>query len=457
MTDAERYAAWLATPPARICEESPRRGLKSLPELEIQARWFSGEFGKKFASLAGDAIEVVQYGVWNREAGPDFSEAAVSVNGAPPVRGCIELDPDVRDWERHGHAANAAYNGVLLHVFWSAGKSEFFTRTNSGRAVPQVQLDLAQIDRAPLNPVPCAKAGRCSAPLAAMQPTEVAALLAASAHYRLQRKARRIAQAAQCHGESEAIYQFVAETLGYKSNKLPFLLLAQRLPLGAARGRWQEFEAALFGVSGFLLETDLHSYEDAARSYLRELWDGWWPRRIDYGSLAIPSSLWQCGGVRPMNHPHRRVGALAEIGRRWPKTREVLEAADARAIKKYFAALSHPYWDCHYTLTSAAAKKRMALVGPERAAGILVNVVLPLALRDGPQNVDKLKSLPAPDCNLRVKTASLRLFAKEAKLVPLLKTAVNQQGLLQIYEDFCCQDVTDCLRCRLPEQLAQWS
>jgi hypothetical protein len=41
-------------------------------ELELQARWFTGDFGKHFVSTDGDKIEIVQFGVWNREAGPRF-------------------------------------------------------------------------------------------------------------------------------------------------------------------------------------------------------------------------------------------------------------------------------------------------------------------------------------------------------------------------------------------------
>lgn len=157
-----------------------------------------------------------------------------------------------------------------------------------------------------------------------------------------------------------------------------------------------------------------------------------------------------------MNHPQRRVGALAEIARRWPKVRDVMRSVDPVTIRHFFATISHEYWDFHYTLTSQTSRSRMALIGPERVNGILMNVVLPMALRESPSNFEKLHALAAPDFNLRVKTASLRLFGTEARRVPLLKTALYQQGLLQIYDDFCCQDVSDCAQCALPEQLEQW-
>ena len=157
-----------------------------------------------------------------------------------------------------------------------------------------------------------------------------------------------------------------------------------------------------------------------------------------------------------MNHPHRRVGALAELARRWPSAREALLSADPTTLGRFFASLSHPYWSHHYTLAGAVSHRPMALVGPERAAGILVNVALPWALREKAVGLEKLQSIPAPDFNLRARTAALRLFGVDARKVPILKTAVAQQGLLQIYDDFCCQDVSDCLGCKLPEQLRQW-
>src|SRR5581483_3466586 len=37
-------------------------------ELELQAHWFAGDFGREFATTTGRAVRIVQFGVWNREA-----------------------------------------------------------------------------------------------------------------------------------------------------------------------------------------------------------------------------------------------------------------------------------------------------------------------------------------------------------------------------------------------------
>jgi len=92
-----RYAQMRDT--ARVHE----RALFVLPripsELELQARWFAGDFGRRFVSTNGDQIDIVQFGVWNRETGPDFRDAAVRINGGEAIHGSIEIDLLDRNWE----------------------------------------------------------------------------------------------------------------------------------------------------------------------------------------------------------------------------------------------------------------------------------------------------------------------------------------------------------------------
>jgi hypothetical protein len=65
--------------------------------------------------------------------------------------------------------------------------------------------------------------------------------------------------------------------------------------------------------------------------------------------------------------------------------------------------------------------------------------------------------LAAEQSNRRVEVAAARLFATDQRRIELLKSAAAQQGLLQIYEDFCMQDQSDCAACLFPRQVAHWS
>ena len=451
MEHAARYAALLAP---NLREEPLLHTPRQFTEMELQAHWFAGDFGRDFTGIGGDAVRVVQFGVWNREAGPDFAEAAVSINGGEPVRGSIELDPDARDWERHGHAQNADYDGVVLHVFTQRGEAEFFTRTSRHRLVPQVQIDLARLgDDAP-NPQPEAKPGRCIGPLRELPEEKVREVLLGAAQWRLQRKGAALARLGELHGADEALFQALAATLGYKNNKLPFTLLAQRLPLRLLRKG--DAGALLFGVAGFLSATDLGEFDAPTRSYLRGLWESWWPRRAEFERLALAPGAWRLAGQRPANHPQRRLAALAQIVRHWPKVRALAVGCEPDKIHEFFGKLTDEYWDTHYTVTSKPSAARMALVGESRVTEMLVNVFFPLAVAADEQRWIGYKNVPSALTNRRVEVAALRLFGDSPRKPGMLKNAALQQGLLQIYEDFCMRDASDCAQCRFPHQLERW-
>jgi hypothetical protein len=425
-------------------------------ELELQARWFAGDFGRRFRATSGEEVEIVQFGTWNREAGPDFQGAAIRVNGEVR-RGSIEFDLTDRSWESHRHSINGAYEDAVLHVFVNASEHTFFTRTHSNRNVLQVRVDAQALPDAFASNVPLARPGRCQAPLKDLAEERVLSVLDAASRFRLERKAARLRALAENHGREEALFQELATALGYKQNKLPFTLVAQRLPLATVRAEADRAEALLFGVAGFLHAPDLARYETDTRAYVRSLWDQWWSSRDAMERLVLPQKLWRLGGARPLNHPQRRLGALATLVREWNPLQRAFESSDAtREIRRLLLALTHPFWSHHYTLTSDAAPNEMALIGDTRIAEIMANVVFPWLSAQGVDAWSGYRKLPARLTNRRLETAVTRLFGDDPRQRTFVRTVVNQQGLLQIYEDFCLQDNSDCAHCPFPEQMRKW-
>jgi uncharacterized protein DUF2851 len=461
-TLAERYAQLRDVDRVRerVLFVSPR-----IPsELELQARWFAGDFGKHFISTAGAKIDIIQFGTWNREAGPDFCDAAIQINNGEPIRGCIEIDLLDRSWETHGHAANPAFESTVLHVFVERSDREFFTRTQSNRNVPQVCIDPAALPEAFNANLPLARPGRCQAPLKDLSEERVCSVLDAAAQFRLRKKANRIRNKIDTHGRDETLFQEIAGALGYKENKLPFTLLAQRLPLQFLREHARDCEALLFGGAGFLKKHDLDRYKKSARQYVRQLWDGWWPHRDELQRFILPANTWRLSSTRPLNHPHRRLAALAILARDWSRLQRASGKSSVAAANDLFQALEHPFWNFHYTLTATAAPKKMALIGESRVADILANVLFPFwvahnAETSTPSSThlwEEYAKLPAHLSNRRLETAATRLFGNDSRRQEFLKTVAHQQGLLQIYEDFCMQDNSDCAQCPFPEQMAKW-
>ncbi len=422
------------------------------PELELQSRWFAGEFGREFETVDGRRVEIVQFGHWNHAAGPDFSDAVVRIE-EEKHSGHIELDPDARDWEHHGHAENPVYDLVVLHLFVTAPEGpRFFTRTASHLEVPQVQLDL----KALTGPRPKffeaeARLGRCALPLGEMEVERVDRLLEAAAQFRLKLKARRFERVADIHGREEAYFQAFGEALGYANNKVPMRVLAQRLPVRDLLKKGEDAEALLFGAAGFLNQPTFEDAAPEAQPYLRNLWETWWKYR-DTFERALE---WKMGGSRPINHPQRRVGALAALARSWKSIRKKFSSP---GLEKVLADLEHPYWSTHYTLSSKSAKQPMALIGKARIADMLANFILPVLINgEHPELWSEYKKLRAELDNHKVRRAALRLFGDNPhRIEKFKKWLYQQQALLQIYDDFCLVDESDCEDCPFPEQLRQW-
>jgi hypothetical protein len=430
--------------------------LRTPNELELQARWFAGEFGKNFVGTSGDRIDVIQFGTWNREAGPDFKDAAVRVNGEEPRCGCIEIDLIDRNWETHGHSTNPAFDQTVLHVFVDKSDREFFTRTQSNRNVPQVRIDPATLPEAFSANIPLARPGRCQAPLKNLPEEQIRGVLDAAAQFRLEKKAARVRQKIENQGRDEALFQEIAAALGYKENKLPFTLIAQRVSLKLLRDETDDAEAILFGLAGFLETPDLAVYKKSSRNYVRELWDRWWPHRDAMRRLILSAKIWKVSSTRPTNHPQRRLAALAILAREWSGFRRSVTKHASKTIENFFDKLDHPFWRVRYTLTSDPAPEPFALIGKSRAAEILANVIFPLWRAEDRDVWAEYAKLSARLGNRRLETAAARLFGDDPRRRHFTKTIAHQQALLQIYEDFCLQDNSDCAHCPFPEQMKNW-
>lgn len=429
-------------------------------ELELQALWFAGGFGRDFTDTGGRPVRIVQFGEWNRSAGPDFLHAVVSI-GDRTIEGPLELDLRPADWEAHGHGADPAFSRTALHVVFSDAGPLSFTRTLEHRQVPRVLIPrqlLAEALQQPRSPIAIARPGRCVAPLAAMRAEDVASLLEEAARHRAALKAVRFLRAEDAHGRDQALYQAVAETLGYRANALPMRLLAQRLPLAVLHRPDSPEPAAalLFGAAGFLAP-DLHEKAPPdTRRQLQQLWESWWKARSRHeSSHRLP---WKATGQRPANHPHRRLAALAAVVRGWPAFRKLALARplSPRALIAHLAAVSDPFWTHRHTLSSAAQAQPIALFGRAQAIELLANHLYPLALHEDPHSFADYLRLTAGARNEKVRRCAIRLFGSEEKASPWLRRAAHHQALLQIYQDFCLEDLSDCSTCPFPEQLKQW-
>ena len=448
-------------------------------ERLVQCIWYDQRLqSDSLQTTDGRRLRVLSPGWWNLEAGPDFRHATVQIGNEPERTGDVEIHLRAEDWNHHGHERDRQFNDVILHVvLWEAG-SRHIPRTHAGQIIPQIVIQhhldspLEQLyDDIDLDSYPHNVGnhhGQCAHVLQALPAVSLAALLDAAGEERFAAKVRRFLRWIHRVGTEQAFYEGWMEALGYKANKTAFRTLAQRVPLSEINNRRPYLAPILFGVANFL-PTGVPSPRTAASAiFAKRLWNAWWKLRPDFEERILPSNAWRFHGVRPANHPHRRLGAAVALLKKHPKLMEkVVGAIESGGDPvTFFADIRDDYWSHHFTLGSTTQSRASELIGVSRAQEIVANIVLPFAAAYA-ENIGNLKlyeaaktgysRLPAAPSNSILRLAAGQLFENPPLARRSVKTTRQQQGLMQIFHDFCVNDKSGCHHCQFPDLVRRWA
>ncbi|MGE3308853.1 MAG: DUF2851 family protein [Limisphaerales bacterium] len=463
------YLGWRnSSEPQLQLKESLRQGTP--PERWLQEIWAHQRIRREhLATSTGEPVRILHPGFLNREAGPDFLKAVVQRGDSAPTTGDIEIDLRPSGWKSHGHFQNPAYANVVLHVTWDPPGPEPLLPTLVLQDVLDAPIEdlLDWVDGNVDLPSPWV-AGQCSAAIRSFPPEWIADLLHQAALVRLTTKARAFGARGRDAGWTQALREGVFRGLGYKHNAWPMQRLAEVIPHldpipSDTREPRDAWEARLLGLAGLLPP------EPKSGTRARLLWDLWWRERDSLQPLSLPPFLWRLHGVRPANHPQRRLAVAAAwiADPAWePRMNAWFEdlvaggpAADnpEATLNEALRPESHGFWRRHYTLSTRALPSPAPLLGSGRLNDLAVNAFLPWLWARADSVGDethrrKIESVflhwPPGEDNATLKLARARIFGTDN--LPVRKTAAVQQGLLQIVRDYCLHSDSICSGCALP-------
>jgi len=302
----------------------------------------------------------------------------------------------------------------------------------------------------------------CSRIISRWNPDTVFSLLCAAGKYRLEIKAERLANAASQKGEDQVLYEEIMSALGYKHNRLPFRQLAERVRVEVLREDSGLNPAAAYallaGVAGLLPAVTEVRWDDETCRFVRKLWNFWWKQQAKWAAQIMSAELWSLGNVRPQNHPRRRLMAAAVLfsGKKTlTKTMADLKTDTAKQwMEQILAILQKPgdnYWRRRLTIGRKPSATDIALVGRQRAAAIVSNVIIPLQIslhRPKLPADNLLKYLPVEENNATIRQSAFNLVGPDHN-PSLYRNGLSQQGLIQIFHDFCLGDRSSCAECGL--------
>lgn len=403
-------------------------------------------------TIDGKTVEVIDTGLHNSNAGPDFFNAKVKIDGTLWV-GNVEIHDRASHWFAHGHDKDSAYNNVVMHV---VGEADAIVTTADGKTIPQVVVSVPQhvadnyqeLLRTDSYP-PCYKI------VPELSALAIHSWMSALQTERLEQKTIAIEERVkQCGGAWEdAYFMTLARNYGFGINGDAFEQWARCIPLSAVgkhRDDLFQIEAIFLGQAGLL---DIDEIAEKYRS--KVMADEYFTRLInEYRYLAhkfsltpMDSKMWRFLRLRPQNFPHIRISQLATLyHERRTNLSMLAECQSLNDLRQMLTTHVSPYWETHYSFGSESSKSKKNL----SAASIdllIINTAIPMLFAYGrhlhkedlcDRAFDILDQLKAENNNI------VRMW-KECGME--VKTAGDSQALIQLKKEYC--DRRECLRCRI--------
>ena len=400
----------------------------------------------------GKLVEVIDPGLHNRNAGPDFFNAKVKIDGTLWV-GNVEIHDRSHDWYVHGHDHDSAYNNVVLHV---AGVVDDNVITSDGKFLPQLQLDvpkeindhykeLLETDQYP----PCYKI------IPDLTKLTIHSWMSALQTERLEQKTEAIkARVDRNNGSWEnGYFTTLARNYGFGINGDAFDMWANTLPLKAVdhhRDDVFQIEAIFMGQAGLLeLNTIPSQYQRDAlnEGYFAKLRNEYQYLAHKFSMKPMDATMWRFLRLRPQNFPHIRISQLANLYySRRAGLSSLVECTTIEQLKAVLATSVTPYWETHYTFGSTSCRNDKNL-SPASLNLLMINTAIPMLFAYGKHKSDEALCDRAFDLLEQLKAENNHITRLWQQCGLTAQNAGDSQALIQLKKEYC--DKKDCLRCRI--------
>ena len=396
----------------------------------------------------GCPVEIVKPGHLNTDAGPDFFNAQLRIDGML-WSGNVEIHIHASDWRRHNHHNDPSYDSCILHVVYVNDTS---TLRMDGTRIPAIELKnrfQAGLWDNYLKLIGTHGWVSCQQRLNEISDQTKNLVFDRMIAERMEEKCKMILISLKGNKDDweECFYQYLSRNFGFQLNAMPFEMLARSLPLKYIRkeGDFREnIEALLFGQAGMLNNSSEDEYEKKLAIIYSHL-------AKKYSLKNIPFSAWKFLRLRPVNFPAVRIAQLSAI--LWKSTYLFELFSEAGSLNKISAMLSakpSDYWNTHYHFGKAAGYKEKK-IGETSVNNILINTCIPFLYAFGKYNGNRQLSENAIVMLKELAAEENHLISKWKETGMKASSAYDSQALLQLKIVHCSEK--KCLTCIIGNQL----
>lgn len=397
---------------------------------------------KELKTTTGQQVEVIDTGLANTDAGPDFFNAKLKLDGVLWI-GNIEIHERSSDWFKHGHHADAGYNSVILHI---ASEIDMEISRSNGERIPQIQLicpeavrtnykELLETDSYP----PCYRI------IPSLPPFTAHSWMTALQMERFEQKATLLNERLKrCQGNWEdAFFITLARNFGFGLNGDAFETWAHRLPFRAVdkhRNDLFQIEAIFFGQAGILEDSDGDGY------YLR-LKKEYTYLQHKFGLIPMDASLWRFLRLRPANFPHIRIAQLACLYHRaYGLLSRIMETETLQGVRDILKGGTSEYWLTHYTFGGSSPSRPKTLSNTSLDL-LIINTVVTFLYAYGLHKGNRVLCARAGSFLEELKAENNYITRMWEQCGMKTSNAADSQALIQLKKEYC--DKKKCLYCRI--------
>ena len=421
-----------------------------MTEAFLQYVWQHKLLEGPLTTVDGLAVSVERAGELNRNAGPDFFDARIVVDGVLWA-GNVEVHIKASDWNAHKHSNDRAYNNVILHVVYIHDADIVL---ENGKHVATIDISQAVPDYVWENYEKLMNPADDSKIACAKRLPEIPDFLFNISQERLliERIERKSGNVERLLNESkgnweETAYWLVAHYFGGKVNAFPFELLAKVTPMRiVAKIKDNPFrvEALYFGQSGLLEAEVQDEYSQRLKREYNYL-------SAAYGLRPEAGHLWKFFRVRPSSFPTLRISQFANLMTRSENIfSKLLEADDVQTLRGLFRVRASDYWQTHFDFDKPSENVPVNL-GKNLADNIIINAWIPLLFQYGVTHGSERSKNKALELLHQLPPENNRIVRLWRDAGKEMRNAAESQSAIQRYTEYCSRK--QCLECPLAFRL----